>query len=928
MNLPWKPPLPPSPGGGGRSSQSLKNTKLKLLERLFSLDDNRECIAMFFKFLNHEIIKQQQDLPLTPQQNDEKPSHGSGRHGRYHGITLFCIENDINYLLTSSGCQYIVTQLIEQLSSPPHCIVIMDSYIMTKLARGLLKPMSAILGGQLKIEGDIKVFGELTPLLRASVKAMMEHNKTNFNLDVSILRTYVKTDQQNHHKHTEYVIRSIDRIGGNYWETPHRFSDFIQFRKILKESGYQNLPDLPSKLLIHSSVHPTVVRRRMEDLALFLQLIIIQVGSSDPHVVNFLGAYMSGSTQTISQLTIPTSLKKTTQDNSGGENEDVIGEIDGDDDDDDLDSFHSGLSSVDDSLKMKHALKVAQEHAEYYVHETKRKPSIVSSSFHSASFSVDKDSKSVDKNSHAGLPMNLASTLTYSTPSLPATNNSRTHIVRDEIFQLKKRIDNLESLAGDGKSLSSYLASCCLHLLPRITLWGTIFSLILGFALPLLLSSSDRVSASFSHLKEGGFTSMAIAYFLPSSVLSILTYVFAFVMITFIISMPYSRRAAAVSIVLYLLYPLLSPLLSLIFQIINSLLESDSSLPRSSPQLCGIGVYVPDQDMCSFSPTRILVTSSFFILSQIIRRKGFPELLLSWMISIPINYSLHTMKNFGIKVFPSHPLTSLLKYIMIIERLFAIYTPIATVVSAYIYLTLFLKVFGYAAPSLISGTNSTPQQLAFPDKKQRHFNDSSRNLTSSAYHALDRVLAEYVLNEICSLQSIFIKLGQYVAGRPDLVSSLWSSILSKLHDSCPVSSSLYIKTIVETCLTATKRQDEKLCNSTKPKFYSYQKKKLRSLDELFETFEMKPIVSGCIAQYHQATMIIDGQLYEVMVKVQHPTIETLFHIDMNALKTIVTVATKFYSKWKVAYPHHNLLYCLISSFSSRSLMSSMSGRTH
>jgi hypothetical protein len=883
---------------------SLKDSKLKLLDRLFSIDDNRECIAMFFKFLNNEILKQQKEEGQNKEGEGQVQENGHHRHG-YHGVTLFCIENDINYLLTSNGCQYIVTQLIEQLTSPPHCVVIMDSYIMTKLARGLLKPMSAILGGQLKIEGDIKVFGELTPLLRASVKAMMEHNKTNFNLDVSILRTYVKSDDGNN-RHTEYVIRSIDRIGGNYWETPHRFSDFIQFRKVLKDSGFQNLPDLPRKHLIHSSVHPTVVRRRMEDLALFLQLIIIQIGSSDPHVVNFLGAYLSGTTQTISQLTIPSSLKKsgdTNHDNSStGENEDEMG----DGDDDDNESFHNGLSSVDDALKMKHALKVAQEHAEFYVHETHRKPSIVSSSFYSASFSLENHSKSVDKTSTAGVgyPVNLASTLTYSSPSPSTANNSRTNTVRDEIFQLKRRIDTLESQAGDGKSLSSYLASSCLHFIPRVTLWGTIFSLVLGFALPLLLSSSNRISVSFSHLRED-FTLIAIAYILSSSMLSILTYLFSFVMITFIISMPYSRLAATVSIVLYLLSPLLSPSLSLLFQIINNLLQADLPVHHSSPQLCGIGVYLPDQDLCSYSPTRIILTSSCFILLQIIRRNGFIELLLSWLISIPINYSLHTMKNFGVKVFPSHPLTSLLKYIMIIERLFTIYTPIATVVSAYIYLTIFLKLFGYAAPSLISGTtNSSSQTSTFPDKKQRQFNDSNRNLTSSAYHALDRVLAEYVLNEICSLQSIFIKLGQYVAGRPDLVSSLWSDILSKLHDSCPVSSSLYIKTIVETCLTATKTRDEKLCShssdSSKPKLY-YQKKKLRSLDELFESFEMKPIVSGCIAQYHQATMIIDGQLYEVVVKVQHPTIETLFEIDMSALTTIVTIATKFYSKWKVSY---------------------------
>jgi hypothetical protein len=897
MNLPWKS----SKGDGGQLSNKFSNTKSTSskhkMDKYFSIDDNRECIAMFFRFINDEVKKV-----------------------HLKGIILFCIENDINWLVTlSEGSQYIVPKLLEQCS--PDCIVYMDSYAMTKLARGVLKPMSAILGGQLKLEGDTNIFGEFSSILRSSVKAMMEHNKTNFNLDVSILKTYSQADDEktkNHgggggggggsgSRHTEYVIRSIDRIGGNYWETPHRFSDFVNFRKILKDSGYLNLPDLPRKHIIQSSISPNVVRRRMEDLALFLQLVIIQIGSSEPHVVNFLGAYLSSNIQTTilqehhddHDMVSPGGIGDTDDRGEGGGN----GE--------DIDRFPS---SIDETLKMKHALKVAQEHVEYYVHEIQRKPSISSVPFYSGSFSVDHNHTSAMINdttkstisARDGLTSQLSSTLNYSSLSISSSSNSgRTNIVRNEIFQLKKRIESLESGSGDGKSYSSSMASLFLHLLPRVTLWGTILSLILGITIPLLLSSSQRIIMNYSHFFESGVT----LFLLLRTFSAVVTYLFSCIMILFIVSMPYSRLAAAVGLGIYLLYPLLSPFLLMLLEIFHLLIHGDSvSLFSSSTPLCGIGVYLADQALCSYSPTRILITSLSFISYQILIRKGSLILLAIWLTSIPINYSIHTMKNFGVKVFPPHPLTTLFKYIMIIERLFTIYTPIATVVSAYIYLTLFLKVFGYATPSLLTGTNNTTTtdshtNKSFPtsDANHRQFNDSNKNLTASAYHALDRVLAEYVLNEICSLQSIFIKMGQYIASRPDLVSSLWSTTLSKLHDNCPTSSSLYVKTLVETCLTHTKNKDEKY--STRHKIY-YQKKKLRSLDELFESFDMKPIASGCIGQYHQATMIIDQQLYDVIVKVQHPTIETLFDIDMSALKAIVTVATKFYSKWTVSLLTH------------------------
>lgn len=158
MNLPWK--SNDIKHKKYSSSSSLYKNKNEIF---FSLEDNRECITIFFKYVNEECKKSENKRKF-----------------------LFCISQDINWIVNlNEGAEFILLKSLEKQQILFDCVITIDSYSMTKLARGVLKPMSAILGGQLKIDGNTDTFGELTPVLKSSVKLMMEYNKTNFNLDVS-----------------------------------------------------------------------------------------------------------------------------------------------------------------------------------------------------------------------------------------------------------------------------------------------------------------------------------------------------------------------------------------------------------------------------------------------------------------------------------------------------------------------------------------------------------------------------------------------------------------------------------------------------------------------------------------------------------------------------------------------------------------------
>ncbi|MDH7485688.1 MAG: AarF/ABC1/UbiB kinase family protein [Anaerolineae bacterium] len=114
---------------------------------------------------------------------------------------------------------------------------------------------------------------------------------------------------------------------------------------------------------------------------------------------------------------------------------------------------------------------------------------------------------------------------------------------------------------------------------------------------------------------------------------------------------------------------------------------------------------------------------------------------------------------------------------------------------------------------------------------------------------------EHVRLAIEELGPTFIKLGQILSTRPDLIPPAYIRELIKLQDTVPPADGEAIKARVEAELEGT-------------------------LEELFVSFEAEPLAAASLAQVHAATLP-GGQ--EVVVKVQRPGIEELISVDLEIL---------------------------------------------
>jgi ubiquinone biosynthesis protein len=127
---------------------------------------------------------------------------------------------------------------------------------------------------------------------------------------------------------------------------------------------------------------------------------------------------------------------------------------------------------------------------------------------------------------------------------------------------------------------------------------------------------------------------------------------------------------------------------------------------------------------------------------------------------------------------------------------------------------------------------------------------------------------------LTELGTTFIKLGQMLSTRPDLVGAKVAQELSKLQDNAPADPPAVVRATLESELG-------------------------RPLGELFAEFDETPLASASIGQVHRARLP-GGQL--VAVKVQHPGIESKVRTDLEILLTLAELAEKHLSEARQYQP--------------------------
>ncbi|MBO8227508.1 AarF/ABC1/UbiB kinase family protein [Prochlorococcus marinus XMU1414] len=123
--------------------------------------------------------------------------------------------------------------------------------------------------------------------------------------------------------------------------------------------------------------------------------------------------------------------------------------------------------------------------------------------------------------------------------------------------------------------------------------------------------------------------------------------------------------------------------------------------------------------------------------------------------------------------------------------------------------------------------------------------------------------ARWFTNQLIELGSAFIKIGQLLSARPDLIPNTWIQELSKLQDQVPNFSFAQV--------------EETIRNELGSKF--------NEIDQII----YDPVGSASLAQVHRATLK-DGK--KVVFKVQRPNLKELFIIDLGIMQQIAGLLQK------------------------------------
>lgn len=130
----------------------------------------------------------------------------------------------------------------------------------------------------------------------------------------------------------------------------------------------------------------------------------------------------------------------------------------------------------------------------------------------------------------------------------------------------------------------------------------------------------------------------------------------------------------------------------------------------------------------------------------------------------------------------------------------------------------------------------------------------------------DKCLAERLRLGLQSLGPIYIKLGQMLSTRRDLLPPEYAEQLAHLQDNVPPFCGKQATKVIEKALGSP-------------------------IEKLFTDFEVSALASASIAQVHTATLREDGR--EVVIKVIRPNIEKTIQADLQLMRWIAQLMQRF-----------------------------------
>ena len=152
-----------------------------------------------------------------------------------------------------------------------------------------------------------------------------------------------------------------------------------------------------------------------------------------------------------------------------------------------------------------------------------------------------------------------------------------------------------------------------------------------------------------------------------------------------------------------------------------------------------------------------------------------------------------------------------------------------------------------------------PSILALRKDRKQWVKQEGKNVDDKRF----RKNAKRVLKTFIALGPVYIKLGQWLSSRADILPQPYMEELAKLQDDVPAAPFDQVKPIIE--------------------------KDLEELHTKFDSIDQRPISGASLGQVYRAKL--GGQ--ELVVKVKRPGIEKIVEEDLKVLKKILPLALKF-----------------------------------
>lgn len=149
-------------------------------------------------------------------------------------------------------------------------------------------------------------------------------------------------------------------------------------------------------------------------------------------------------------------------------------------------------------------------------------------------------------------------------------------------------------------------------------------------------------------------------------------------------------------------------------------------------------------------------------------------------------------------------------------------------------------------------------------RTQRAVRSMTPEARSARWDAVHARFAEDLYRLAVDLKGLYIKTGQFMSTRSDMVPPAYVASLSRLQDRVPPRPVAAIRATIEEAFQ-------------------------RPVGELFAQFDDTPLAAASLAQVHRARLH-DGR--DVCVKVQYPEVASLVRLDVRNLRTLVSLVAR------------------------------------